>query len=307
MLELQCHDLLGVQCRAFMNFLWVSTIFKRNGHTQQTICTVGEQKHLCTLFCSCSDSCRTTMKLALTVKIHWWKQWRSNWCDRGHNICDRGSKESNSKTFFISLSLSQEMPQLRSLWLQGNSLPSAELQKILEKRPPLEVEDSTAQKTKMPHFVETWHFGRRWRHARLHCKRVHFRNDRFLSCALLRSQDQADSIVPSTLPVPDLSLLADASCFEKGQISNLGGFLFERLVSSLVEGLLSFQKLLARLEAPTALQTGARGWLWKNISIIVDHMRWALVARPVTVLAVNRECSWVFVFFCADTHLARLI
>lgn len=106
MLELQCHDLLGVQCRAFMNFLWVSTIFKRNGHTQQTICTVGEQKHLCTLFCSCSDSCRTTMKLALTVKIHWWKQWRSNWCDRGHNICDRGSKESNSKTFFISLSLS---------------------------------------------------------------------------------------------------------------------------------------------------------------------------------------------------------
>jgi len=54
-----------------------------------------------------------------------------------------------------SLSLSQEMPQLRSLWLQGNSLPSAELQKILEKRPPLEVEDSTAQKTKMPHFVET--------------------------------------------------------------------------------------------------------------------------------------------------------
>jgi len=90
---------------------------------------------------------------------------------------------------------------------------------------------------------------------------------------LLRSQDQADSIVPSTLPVPDLSLLADASCFEKGQISNLGGFLFERLVSSLVEGLLSFQKLLARLEAPTALQTGARGWLWKNISIIVDHMR----------------------------------
>lgn len=105
MLELQCHDLLGVQCRAFMKFLWVSTIFKRNGHTQQTICTVGEQKHLCTLFCSCSDSCRTTMKLALTVKIHWWKQWRSNWRDRGHNICDRGSKESNSKTFFISLSL----------------------------------------------------------------------------------------------------------------------------------------------------------------------------------------------------------
>ena len=204
----------------------------------------------------------------------------------------------------LSLSLSQEMPQLRSLWLQGNSLPSAELQKILEKRPPLEVEDSTAQKTKMPHFVETWHFGRRWRHARLHCKRVHFRNDRFLSCALLRSQDQADSIVPSTLPVPDFSLLADASCFEKGQISNLGGFLFERLVSSLVEGLLSFQKLLARLEAPTALQTGARGWLCKNISIIVDHMRWALVARPVTVLAVNRECSWVFVFFlCWHTLL----
>ncbi len=64
-------------------------------------------------------------------------------------ICDRGSKESNSKTLFLS----QEMPQLRSLWLQGNSLPSAELQKILEKRPPLEVEDS-AQKTEKPHFVE---------------------------------------------------------------------------------------------------------------------------------------------------------